>query len=269
MFIAAGLSSKPAPFAILHRSVTMAPMPSFPEAAGGAPDPAAPRYALYVVPQPGSALENFGATWLGRDAVTGEGRAQPTIAGIAPERLRELTATARGYGFHATIKPPFYLRDGRTEAELIAAFEAFAAPRERFQVQLGLKDLSGFLALMMTPPDHRMHALATEAVRDLDPFRALPGEAELARRRAAGLSAQQEAMLQQWGYPYVMGEFRFHMTLSPRLPEGAERDAFIAALAPLAEAATAEPLVVDAIALFKQAQKGAEFLQVRRFGFGD
>lgn len=242
--------------------------PNFPDGAGGEPDPEAPRYALYVAPEPGSPLSEFGADWLGRDCATGEARPQPAVDGLSAERLAELTRSARGYGFHATIKPPFYLRDGRSEADLVDAFAEFAARCRKFEVQLGLRSLGGFLALMMTPPDHRMNALAADAVRDLDPFRALPSEAELERRRAAGLSAQQESMLQQWGYPYVMGEFRFHMTLSARLPDGPERDAIVAALTPRAEAVTGVPFPVDALALFKQPRKGADFVQVKRFGFG-
>ncbi|MFX4223937.1 MAG: DUF1045 domain-containing protein [Thalassobaculum sp.] len=245
----------------------MVDFPSFPDG-GGEPDPSAPRYALYVAPAPGSALAEFGADWLGRDCATGEIRTQPTVEGVSAERLAVLTESARGYGFHATIKPPFYLHAGRSEADLIEAFAAFAATREPFDVRLGLRSLGGFLALMMTPPDHRMNALAADAVRDLDPFRALPSEADLERRRSSGLSAQQETLLQQWGYPYVMGEFRFHMTLSARLPDGPERDAIVAALAPRAEAVTAEPFRVDAVALFKQPHKGADFVQMQRFAFG-
>ncbi|MDF1792936.1 MAG: DUF1045 domain-containing protein [Thalassobaculaceae bacterium] len=242
--------------------------PSFPDDAAAEPDPQAPRYAFYVAPEPGSPLSEFGATWLGRDCASGEARTQPAVDGLSAERLAELTRSARGYGFHATIKPPFYLRDGRSEAELVDAFAAFARSRAAFEVQLGLRTLGGFLALMMAPPDHRMAALAADTVRDLDPFRALPSEAELERRRASKLSAQQETLLQQWGYPYVMGEFRFHMTLSARLPDGPERDAMVAALTPRAEAVTAEPFHIDALALFKQPHKGADFVQVRRFGFG-
>lgn len=245
----------------------MVVFPSFPEVSQE-PDPAAPRYALYVAPAPGSPLAEFGAAWLGRDCATGARLAQPSVDGIAPARLSELTKSARMYGFHATIKPPFHLRADYAEADLVDAFAAFAATRTSFDIQLGLRSLGGFLALMMTPPDHRMNALAADAVRALDPFRALPGEAELARRREAGLSAQQETLLQQWGYPYVMGEFRFHMTLSARLGDGPERDALVAALAPLADAVTAERFRVDAVALFKQPAKGADFVQVERFAFG-
>jgi putative phosphonate metabolism protein len=246
----------------------MVDFPSFPDGAASEPDPQAPRYALYVAPEPGSPLAEFGADWLGRDCATGERRQQPVVDGLSAGRLAELTESARSYGFHATIKPPFYLRAGRSEAELVEAFAAFARGREPFDVQLGLRSLGGFLALMMTPPDHRMNALAADAVRDLDPFRALPSDSELARRRESGLSAQQETLLQHWGYPYVMGEFRFHMTLSARLPDGPERDAIVAALAPRAEAVTAERFRVDAVALFKQPHKGADFVQVTRFGFG-
>lgn len=246
----------------------MVSFPSFPEGMATEPDPSEPRYALYVAPEPGSALAEFGAGWLGRDCASGEARVQPEVDGLSPERLAELTKSARGYGFHATIKPPFYLREGRSEQELIDAFAEFAASRAPFEVGLGLRSLGGFLALMMTPPDHRMNGLAADAVRDLDPFRAPPSEAELARRRASGLSPQQEALLVQWGYPYVMGEFRFHMTLSARLPDGPERVAIVAALTPRAEAVTAQPFRVDALALFKQEGKAADFVQVRRFGFG-
>lgn len=246
----------------------MVSFPSFPEDGTREPDPEAPRYALYVAPAPGSALAEFGADWLGRDCVTGEARTQPAVAELSADRLAALTASARMYGFHATIKPPFYLRDGRAEADLVDAFAAFARTRRAFEVQLGLRSLGGFLALMMTPTDHRMNALAADAVRDLDAFRALPGAAELARRRAAGLSAQQETLLQEWGYPYVMGEFRFHMTLSARLPEGPERDAVLAALTPRAAAVTQKPFRVDAVALYRQPHQGADFIQVQRFPFG-
>ncbi len=246
----------------------MVRFPDFPADQQTEPDPTAPRYALYVAPAPGSALFEFGADWLGRDCVTGQDRDQPTVTGIDGQRFAEITESARFYGFHATIKPPFHLRTGRSEAELLDAFAGFAAGRTPFDVTLGLRSLGGFLALMLTPPDHRMNALAADAVRDLDGFRALPSEAELARRREAGLSAQQEALLQQWGYPYVMGEFKFHMTLSSRLPDGPERDSLVAALMPLADAVTETPFRVDAIALFKQDGKAAPFLQVERFVFG-
>lgn len=246
----------------------MAQFPAFPEDQAR-PEPAWPRYAIYFAPEPGSPLAELGADWLGRDCATGVERRLPQVAGVAPERLAAITASARNYGFHATLKAPFHLKAGRGLADLEAAAAAFAAKRTPIPVTLGLRSLGGFLALMMTPPDHRVTALAAEVVQELDGFRALPGEAELARRREASLSAQQEALLQRWGYPYVMGEFRFHMTLTSRLPDGPEREAIVAALEPRVAPVVAAPVAIDAIAVFVQERKGGPFVMVRRFPFAE
>ena len=243
----------------------MAQFPAFPES--DQPAPEAARYAVYFAPEPGSPLAEFGANWLGRDCATGAIRPQPRVTGVEADRLSAITASARDYGFHATLKPPFALKPGRRPDELAAAAEAFAADRTAIPVRLALRSLGGFLALMMTPPDHRVGALAADVVREFDGFRALPGQSELARRREAGLSAQQEALLQRWGYPYVMGEFRFHMTLTARLPEGPERDTIVAALEQEVAAVTAGPVTIDAIALFRQERRGAPFTLVQRFRF--
>lgn len=245
----------------------MAEFPAFPEAEA-APEPAWPRYAIYFAPEPGSPLAEFGADWLGRDCVTGLDRPLPTVPGVTPDRLAAITESARNYGFHATLKAPFHLKPDRSPGALVDAASAFAAARRPIEVRLGLRALGGFLALMMTPPDHRVTALAADVVQELDGFRALPSEAELARRRRAGLSPQQEALLQRWGYPYVMGEFRFHMTLSSRLPDGPEREAVVAALEPRVAALTASPATIDAIALFRQDRRGGPFTMVKRFPFG-
>lgn len=245
----------------------MAQFPAFPGDEPAA-EPAWPRYAIYFAPQPGSPLAEFGADWLGRDCATGADRPLPTVPGISTERLAAITESARNYGFHATLKPPFHLKAEHSLAELDAAAAGFAAAREPIDVTLKLRSLGGFLALMMSPPDHRVSALAADVVQAFDGFRALPSDAELARRREAGLSAQQEALLQRWGYPYVMGEFRFHMTLSSRLPDGPEREAIVAALQPRIAAVTAAPVAIDAIALFVQERRGGPFTMARRFPFG-
>lgn len=245
----------------------MVQFPAFPEN-DAQPEPEWPRYAIYYAPEPGSPLAEFGADWLGRDCATGVARAHPSVPGLTAERFAAITASARDYGFHATLKAPFHLKHDRSLEALQEAAAAFAAARQPISVRLGLRSLGGFLALMMTPPDHRMMALAADVVQELDGFRALPSDAELARRREAKLSPQQEALLQRWGYPYVMGEFRFHMTLSSRLSDGPECDAIMAALEPRVAAVTAEPVAIDAIALFRQASKGAPFTMERRFPFG-
>lgn len=242
-------------------------MPNFPAHADAAPESEA-RYAVYYAPAAGSALHAFGSGWLGRDADTGAVFVQPTVEGLSAERFAAVTESARHYGFHATLKPPFQLKPGRSEADLLAYAESFAGKRAAFSVELAVRSLGGFLALMQKNSRAEMQELAAACVRDFDGFRALPSQAELDKRRSAGLSVHQEEMLQRWGYPYVMSEFRFHMTLSDRMPEGEEKDCLVAAIAREAAAALAEPFAIDSISVFKQDDRKAPFRRIARFGFG-
>ena len=90
-----------------------------------------PRYAIYYAPAPGSDLDRFGAQLLGYDAFSGVDLPFPDgILQTTPD-WRDLTKEPRKYGFHATLKAPLSLAPGKTEAELLAACEAFAATPAR------------------------------------------------------------------------------------------------------------------------------------------
>ena len=240
--------------------------PQFP-AFAPATNPDGPRYAIYFAPDTDTPLHRFGSTWLGRDAVSGAEVKQPKLDGIDAARQAELTATANNYGFHATLKPPFHLRDRNTAEQLLEEAAAFAYGRAPFQIRLVARDLSGFLALMQKESKAEMRELAADCVRHFDPMRALPSDAELEKRRAAGLSAQQEQMLQRWGYPYVMGEFRFHMTLSKRIKDDSERNALVQEILKHGAEALATPVTVDAISIFHQENRKAPFTRLGRFAF--
>jgi putative phosphonate metabolism protein len=224
-----------------------------------------PRYALYFVPGRDSALGDFGCRWLGRDAVDDATLEQPHLAEVAPEILAEITAEARRYGFHATLKPPFRLAEGRSEAELVAALDAFATARPAvIGIPLHLAAIGGFLALVPEERPPALHDLADACVCELDAFRQPADEDEIARRRRAPLSALEDEMLQRWGYPYVFASFRFHMTLTRRLtPEDRARlePALRALLAPV----LATPLGIGDIALMIEPSPGAPFRVRRRF----
>lgn len=225
------------------------------------------RYAIYFAPPQGSPLGAFAARWLGRDA---EGNAveRLPVPGFAPERLAEIVAPAGHYGFHATLKPPFALAPCGARGELDEALARFAAGQAPFAAPpLRLDAIAGFIALTLSAPCPGMDALAARCVHEFDAFRAPPAEAETAQRRSAGLTPRQDALLQRWGYPYVMEEFRFHMTLTGRLDAG-ERAALQASLAPLAAPLCAAPLQVDAVALFAQSDRAAPFRLARRYEFG-
>lgn len=219
-----------------------------------------PRYAIYFAPATGSALERFGRRWLGRDAATGEIVAQPDLPNIAA-----ITAEARRYGFHATLKPPFALAEGTDAAMLEAAIADFVATRNKIVApSLTLAAIDGFLALVPSAAAPDLHRLAEHCVARFDPFRAPASPAELAKRRAGGLTAAQEALLSRWGYPHVFECFRFHMTLTRHL-SSAERAAIEPAIGPLLAEACAGPLLIDALSLFVQPDRTAAFRLVRRF----
>jgi putative phosphonate metabolism protein len=221
------------------------------------------RYAIYYAPPPSSPLDTFGASWLGNDVAR-----RPPMPGFAADRLAEIVESARHYGFHATLKPPFILAPGSTADDLDRALKRFTAGQTRFAAPpLELAPLGGFLALTLSAPCPSMAALAERCVRDFDAFRMPPSEAELAQRRGAGLTPLQDELLRRWGYPYVMGEFRFHMTLSSRL-DSAERERLRHGLAPVVAPLCAAPFPVDGIALFVQPDRASPFRIERRYVFG-
>ena len=208
------------------------------------------RYALYWAPDPGP-LADFAAAWLGWDAVARRAVAHPDVPGL-PLPVAEITATPRIYGFHGTVKPPFRLAPGTDPEGLHRAAGALCARLAPVTLPgLGLHRLGGFVALTPEGDTGPLAALAAEAVRVLDPFRAPPTEAEIARRRPDRLTDRQRAHLAQWGYPYVMEEFQFHLTLSGDLADQ-DAEAVATALAPLLAPILPRPFVVGSLCLFGQ-----------------
>lgn len=226
------------------------------------------RYALYFAPRRDSALARFGDTWLGQDVETGAAIAQPDLASIVPARLSALTEAPRHYGFHATLKPPFVLASGSDVTQLKAAAAAFAADRAGFVIpRLRLQTIGKFLALTPAEPVAALATLAADCVQAFDHFRAPPEAAELAKRLAAGLTARQAELLARWGYPYVLDEFRFHLTLTGSIDDAAERDAVRAAILPVVAPLLSEPVPVDGVCLFRQPDRQAPFRLIARCGF--
>lgn len=226
------------------------------------------RYAVYYVPEADSALWEFGSAWLGRDALTGENRERPVLKSIKDGRLAEITTAPRMYGFHATLKPPFRLTSGYDLRMLDEAVESFAAAAEPFKVPaLELAELDDFIALRPVKSSKKLEAMAEDCVRAFDPFRAPPGEKELEKRLRADLSDKQKKLLHKWGYPYVMSEYRFHMTLTERL-SGQERKAVRKELEVLAkDALTGKSWIFDAVTLVRQKGEGKPFEVVKRYPF--
>ena len=220
------------------------------------------RCALYFVPPATHPLWTAGCEWLGRDPQTG-----------ATSAAGAHRADPRRYGFHATFKPPFALRDGATRAQLLAALASFVDERAAFYMpRLAVAPLGDFLALRPLEQDatasgQPLRELADDCVRLFDEFRRPPSPAETARRLAAGLDQAQRANLARWGYPHVFDHWRFHMTLTDSLSDDSLRAALLADAARHFAGALAEPLRCEGVALFVEEAPGADFRLLQRLEF--
>jgi putative phosphonate metabolism protein len=218
-----------------------------------------PRYAIYYAAERGSTLDRFGTQLLGYDAWTGEDLPFPDGITEAVPDWREVTSDPRKYGFHATLKAPFALAPGRTEAELVAACAAFAGePRAIPRFKPVVDSISGFIAVIPVERSLPLEQLAADCVTAFDPFRAALTMRDRARRNPEKLTERQRDYLDRWGYPYVMEEFRFHMTLTGRL-DAARRSGVINMLRERFAATGLDAIAVDRIAVFRQDDPEARF----------
>ena len=209
------------------------------------------RFAVYYAPAATSELARFAVSWLQEEV--------GCVPGIPEDLHRDIVRTPNAYGFHATLKAPFALAPGTTADTLASALAALAAGFTAFRAPpLGLASVDGFLALVLREPCPAMSDLAKACVTELDHFRAPLTDRERERRRSRGLTARQDALLEHWGYPFVLDEFRFHMTLTRRLDEGLR-----ARIAGLLEHRMAgligQDWCVDTISLFHQASREDPF----------
>jgi putative phosphonate metabolism protein len=224
-----------------------------------------PRYAIYYVPARDSVLDRFGAQLLGYDAWTGETLPFPNFATQTAADWQELTQDPRKYGFHATLKAPMPLASGSTEAELLAACSAFAQEPRAIPVIAPVVDtISGFIAVVPSARCSELEQLAADCVIELDRFRAPLTPEDRSRRNPSNLTPRQCELLDLWGYPYVMEEFRFHMTLTGRLG-AARRAPVLAMLQRRLSDLDFTQLAIDRIALFRQDDTNSRFCIVSQW----
>ena len=219
-----------------------------------------PRYAIYFVPAEDTNLYRFGASILGYDCYAGEDAPFDGDFEIEPRVWAAMTEEPRRYGFHATLKAPFYLSPSCTEAQLSNALENFAAlahtaPTFKPAIRL-LKD---FIAIVPRRRQSAIDKLAADCVTLFDAYRAPMSPQERARRVAAGLNAGQIGHLDRWGYPYLFEDFRFHMTLTGRISVE-RRDVVMTALEKLfARSCGDTPIAIDQLTLLRQDNPQSRF----------
>lgn len=217
------------------------------------------RYAIYATPASDHPLNRAAVSWLGRDAFGTADLPLPEVEGLQPKTVEAYLADPARYGFHATLKAPFTLAEGADEAGLVAAVDALAAEQRPIVIpELVIRRLGRFFALVPNEPVDALDDWAGRIVVAFEPFRAPLSEADIARRRAAGLTLDEEANLLKWGYPYVFGAFRFHMSVTGRVPRE-DAEAVEQALKRHFAAFDGRPFVIDRLALFAEPERGAPF----------
>jgi hypothetical protein len=121
------------------------------------------------------------------------------------------------------------------------------------------------LAFTLDNPMDAVAAVASHCVQDLRPLSAPLTPVDIARRRRAELSSQQDAYMLQWGYPYVFEEFRWHMTLSGPLTHHSAMQREHFRLGALQHFESLPPMSLDGLALFRESAPGDAFEYVARW----
>lgn len=229
----------------------------------------APRYAIYYAPEPGSALDTFGQTWLGHRGPEALSAAVGSAGLISPQRIAQLTESPRLYGFHGTLKPPFELNPASTREGLIAATRVFARSRSPIELPpLELAVIGKFIALTPIAESAALEKLAAACVRAFEGYRTPLSKDQEEDYKLNKLTVHQEQMLEHWGYPYVMEEFRFHISLTDRIDDDGERQSVMELLTALAQPVLPQPIQIRDLVVFAQDAIGMPMRPLERIPFG-
>lgn len=218
------------------------------------------RVAIYFAPAVGSPWWEAGSQWLGRCAASGRVFEQVLPEGVPREAFQALTAEPRRYGWHATLKAPFQLAPGCSLQALREALRVVCARTPRFTLPpLAVRVMGNFLALRPTGPSAALDAVAAACVTELHALAAPLSPGELARRRRASLMPEQDALLQAWGYAWVLDHFRFHFSLTGELgPVPQEMQASVMQAA-RERFEGLPPCEFDSLSLFVERRRGGDF----------
>lgn len=217
------------------------------------------RYAVFYAPRAGD-FASAAAAWLGWDPVNGTHVPHPEV-GVP---LDTLTDQPRRYGFHGTLRAPFRPVDGLEYDDLHACMKDLAARLAPVTCDmLQVHDMQGFVALVPNGSEAELNRFAARVVEGTDALRApLTGD-EITRRRPETLTVRQRDLLHGWGYPFVMEEFRFHLTLTRQVPEPQIATVIAAAKAHFGPVLP-RPFVIEDLCLFGEDTTG-RFHMIDRF----
>ena len=212
------------------------------------------RYTIYFVPK--GTLAKFGRAWLGWDCRKGQYISLENAFAEPLADREHYTKKPQKYGLHATLKAPFRLQATQSETALRSAFRGFCNHQKpTASGNLMLSERGGFLSLRPQMQSAALFELGKHCLEAFDPFRAPLEQSDLDRRRNARLSPRQNQFLHQWGYPYVLQEFQFHITLTSLLSI-LQRETIIPALKNLLAHELERPFIIAYLALIGEDRNG-------------
>lgn len=215
------------------------------------------RYAIYWTPVPETPLAEFGALWFGGFDTCGLSAGFAALATKIPSI----------YGLHATFKAPFRLKEDVTPFALQEALQAFCANRKAPATgRLTLGGHQHYLTMVLKEKEADVDWLATEIVTKFDQFRAPLTDRDRKSREIEDMTPRQAALLERFGYPYVLSDFRFHISLAGPLSEP-ELDEVTHALAPRLEPLLNEPLQIEGLTLLGEPEDAGVFQPISRHLF--
>ena len=227
------------------------------------------RYAIYFSPADDSELDIFGATVLRRRATDAKEWLHPALPVEFPASVCWSTQSQvpSRYGFHATIKAPFTLAEGQSIDQLQQDLANFSNTQKPIPLP-GLAPMltSRYHSLAFEQQPEPLRQMAAACVQQFEPFRAPLTEADIKRRDPASLTPRQQDYLKQYGYPYVLDDFNFHMTLAGATDN--KNSDYLQWLGSLYESIVKETPVLDRLSIFYQPDRNTAFVRKSEFLFG-
>jgi hypothetical protein len=230
--------------------------------------PSFARYAIYFTPQPGTALAAFGRSWFGRanDGITLQAFSDAGLSGTSLAKIA--AAPGRYTGLHALFRAPFALRDGIGPEALKSRLITFAARRKPVETgPLTLSRAGRFLVLRPVEATPALEWLAAQCVGAFEDFAAPPSDTEREEHASPHLSDYQRLLLESFGDPFVLSEYRFAITLTGPL-DAAHLERVAQALWPVLEEICASGVTVDGLSLFGDSGGRTPMRLVGRYRLG-
>lgn len=157
------------------------------------------------------------------------------------------------------------LAQGFGEDALLQAVDEFVKAKQPVALTgIAPNDHKGFHALTL-PNSKAVDEFAADVVKSFDRFRAPLSEQDRARRNPDKLSERQRHYLELYGYPHVLEDFGFHMTLSQRLDDAAESASYHAWLSELFTNTVTQTPKLDRLAVFWQPDRSTAFTRLAQF----